>query len=63
MRKQYARLDDFTIIGVKNENGKFEHFFVGDMQEEKLSNRTFEKASDAIEYGYELTESKRLLND
>ena len=63
MRRLYATQDNFTIIGVFNENGKFEHFFVGDMQEEKLSNRTFEKASDAIDYGYELTESKRLLND
>jgi len=63
VRRLYTKIKDFTVIEVLDENGKTQHYFVGDNQEEKLSNKTFDIASKAIEHGHELTESKGLLND
>jgi len=62
MRKQYTKLGKFTVIAT-HEDEKLTGFFIADNNGEKLSSRTFAKASEAIEYGYELTESKGLLND
>ena len=62
MRKQYAKIENFTVIAI-HEYEKLTGFFIADKNGEKLSSRTFEKASYAIEYGYELMECKGLLND
>ena len=62
MRKQYTKIGKFTVIAT-HEDEKLTGFFIADNNGEKLSNRTFAKASEAIEYGYELMESKRLLNE
>jgi len=63
MRRHYANLGKFTIMEILNKDKTFKEYIVCDIQKEKISNRTFLRASDAINYGYELTESKGLLND
>ena len=62
MRKQYAKIENFIVVAI-HEDEKLTGFFIADKNGEKLSSRTFEKASDAIEYGNQLTECKGLLND
>jgi len=62
VRKEYANLGKFIVIAI-HEDEKLTGFFVADKNGEKLSSRTFGKASEAIDYGYEITESKGLLND
>jgi len=62
MRKQYATVNNFQIIAI-HEQEKLKSFFIADKNGEKLSSRTFEKASDAIDYAHQLEECKGLLND
>ena len=62
MRKQYAKLDNFTVIAI-HEDEKLTGFFIADNNGDKLSSRTFGKASEAMEYGYQLIECKGLLNE
>jgi len=62
MRKQYTKLNNFTVIAI-HEDEKLTGFFIADCNGEKLSNIIFKVASEAMEYGYQLTECKGLLND
>jgi len=62
MRKQYTKINNFQIIAI-HEDEKLKGFFIADKNGEKLSNRTFEKASDAIDYAHQLQECKGLLNE
>ena len=62
MRKHCADLEKFKVIAI-HEDEKLTGFFIADNNGEKLSSRTFKKASDAMEYGYQLIECKGLLND
>jgi len=55
MRKKYTKLEEFIVVATHKDE-KLTGFFIADLNGEKLSSRTFEKASEAIEYGYELIE-------
>jgi len=43
MIKQYAKLENFTVIAI-HEDEKLTGFFIADNNGEKLSNRTFKKS-------------------
>jgi len=57
MRRLYTKLDNFTVIAI-HEDEKLKYFFVGDRNEEKISNKTFKRPIDAMKHGYELSNNK-----
>jgi len=50
--KKYAQIDNFTILAV-TEADKVVGFTVGDRNRDRVTDKNFDKASDAIEFANE----------
>jgi len=62
MRKHHSTINNFQIIAI-HEQEKLKGFFIADKNGEKLSSRTFDKASEAIDEAHILQKKIGLLND
>jgi len=63
MRQAIINRGDFKILAVTDENKKFLHFRVADRNEEILSDKKFQTACNALEFGNNMILEKGLLND